>query len=189
MSDTISADIINNTLKEINLIPDVIKDDFQPKTLLKISFEKNDKRVEFGNYLTPNDANERPKVDFVVPTTEEPGISFYTLVMTDPDAPSVEDKKFGPWRHWIVVNISGNDLHNSITKDENQHTPYIGPGPVANTGTHRYTFLLYKQLKNYQSFEPMKHEQREDRRKFKLREFESKNHLELVAMNFFCCPT
>lgn len=26
----------------------------------------------------------------------------YTLVMTDPDAPSRDDPKFGPFRHWVV---------------------------------------------------------------------------------------
>ncbi|KAF8414558.1 hypothetical protein L210DRAFT_3434826, partial [Boletus edulis BED1] len=26
----------------------------------------------------------------------------YTLVMTDPDAPSRSDPKMGEWRHWLV---------------------------------------------------------------------------------------
>ena len=30
----------------------------------------------------------------------------YTLVMTDPDAPSRDDPKFGPFRHWVVSVIS-----------------------------------------------------------------------------------
>ena len=26
----------------------------------------------------------------------------YTMVMTDPDAPSRQDPKMGQWRHWVV---------------------------------------------------------------------------------------
>lgn len=33
---------------------------------------------------------------------EEEEEELYTLVMTDPDAPSREDPKFGPFRHWVV---------------------------------------------------------------------------------------
>jgi hypothetical protein len=35
-------------------------------------------------------------------TAEEAGNVKYTLVMTDPDAPSREDPKLGQWRHWVV---------------------------------------------------------------------------------------
>lgn len=84
--------------------------------------------------------------------------------------------------------ISGSDI-GTVTNPENQHTPYISPGPGDNTGTHRYVFLLYKQKNGHQEFKPMEHEQREHRRRFNIREFEAENHLEVVTVNFFCCPT
>lgn len=80
-------------------------------------------------------------------------------------------------------------MSKSLKKAENQHTPYIGPGPGENSGTHRYTFLLYQQSNGVQKFKPMEHEQREQRRKFDIRGFESENQLELISVNFFCCPT
>lgn len=83
----------------------------------------------------------------------------------------------------------GSDVSKSLKKAENQHTPYIGPGPGENSGTHRYTFLLYQQSNGEQKFQPMEHEQREQRRKFDIRGFESENQLELISVNFFCCPT
>lgn len=91
----------------------------------------------------------------------------------------------------LVLNykcLLGSDVVNSLKRTENQHTPYIGPGPGENTGTHRYTFLLYKQLKK-QSFSPMEHEKRENRRLFNINQFVTENQLELVSANFFCCPT
>jgi hypothetical protein len=33
--------------------------------------------------------------------------SFYTLVMSDPDAPSRSNPKMREWRHWVVGNIHG----------------------------------------------------------------------------------
>ncbi|KAI8066227.1 phosphatidylethanolamine-binding protein [Gilbertella persicaria] len=177
---------INGALEKVGLIPDVIPNDISPSTLLQIEFPKSSKDVALGNQLSPQDASEQPKVSFVAPESSD----YYTLVMTDPDAPSAHDRKFGPWRHWVVVNISGSNIENSLTKAENQHTPYVGPGPGENTGVHRYTFLLYKQLKGgNQTFKPMEHEQREYRRKFDIPAFVAENELELVSVNFFTCPT
>jgi len=36
--------------------------------------------------------------------------SFYTLLMTDPDAPSRAKPEFREWHHWLVVNIPGNNI-------------------------------------------------------------------------------
>lgn len=36
--------------------------------------------------------------------------SFYTLLMTDPDAPSRANPEFREWHHWLVVNIPGNKI-------------------------------------------------------------------------------
>lgn len=80
-------------------------------------------------------------------------------------------------------------MSDSVKKAENQHTPYIGPGPGENSGTHRYTFLLYQQANGEHKFKPMEHEQREHRRKFDIRGFEQESQLELISVNFFCCLT
>ncbi|CAO0798493.1 unnamed protein product [Mucor circinelloides] len=182
----ITADInVNSSLEKVGLIPDVIPSAISPSTLLKVDYTKSSKDVALGNNLTPQETSETPDVFFVAPDQS----AFYTLLMTDPDAPSAQDKKFGPWRHWVVTNISGTDVSKSLKKAENQHTPYIGPGPGENSGTHRYTFLLYQQSNGVQKFKPMEHEQREQRRKFDIRGFESENQLELISVNFFCCPT
>ena len=56
--------------------------------------------------------------------------------LTDPDAPSRSDPKWGEWRHWLVFNIPGNQLG----KGDVWWT-YIGSGPPKDTGLHRYVFL------------------------------------------------
>lgn len=89
--------------------------------------------------------------------------------------------------HFFFTTI-GSDLE-TVKETENQHTPYIGPGPGKNTGTHRYVFLLYQQKNGKQEFKPMDSEEKAHRRQFQLREFEAENQLELVTVNFFTCLT
>ena len=36
--------------------------------------------------------------------------SYYTLIMTDPDAPSRESPNMREFLHWIVVNIPANEI-------------------------------------------------------------------------------
>ncbi len=36
--------------------------------------------------------------------------AFYTLIMSDPDAPSRKEPSIAEVLHWLVVNVQGNDL-------------------------------------------------------------------------------
>ncbi|CDH55873.1 ov-16 antigen [Lichtheimia corymbifera JMRC:FSU:9682] len=169
---------LKGALQKANLIPEVISESFSPSTLLQVTYP-NDREVTLGNTLTTDETSQTPEIFFVPPEPE----ASYTLIMTDPDAPSTTDHQYGPWRHWIAVNISGSN----VADIKEHHTPYIGPGPGPNTGLHRYLFLLYKQPSPNQSFQAMAHENKPDRRCFDLTKFVSEHQLELVAANFFLC--
>lgn len=54
---------------------------------------------------------------------------YYTLIMTDPDAPSRHSAKFREWHHWLVVNIPGNNVSQGEEK-----TAYFGAAPPKDTG-------------------------------------------------------
>jgi phosphatidylethanolamine-binding protein (PEBP) family uncharacterized protein len=43
-------------------------------------------------------------------TWNSKGSELYTLILTDPDAPSRRSPTQREWRHWLVMNIPGNDL-------------------------------------------------------------------------------
>ncbi len=107
---------------------------------------------------------------------------YYTLVMTDPDAPSREDPKFGQIKHWLVLNIPGTDLSKGETL-----ASYRGSAPPEGSGMHRYIFLVYKQsgiLKHSET--PVEPNSREGRRHFKVREFAKKYNLgQPIAGNFY----
>jgi len=115
------------------LVPDVI--DTIPLNEVDIKFA-NGAAVKNGNVLTPTQVKD-PPTQMSWPT--EAG-ALYTLIKTDPDAPSRASPKYREWHHWLVVNIPGNDVAAGKTLSE-----YVGSGPPKGTGLHRYVYLVYKQ--------------------------------------------
>ena len=61
---------------------------------------------------------------------------FYTLLMFDPDA--VGGNKI----HWLIVNITNNDLFTGNTVIN-----YKGPNPPKSSSKHHYVFILFRQYK------------------------------------------
>ncbi|XP_032899001.1 phosphatidylethanolamine-binding protein 1 [Amblyraja radiata] len=99
-----------------------------------------------GKVLTPTQVQKRPV------SINWPGCSpakQYTLVLTDPDAPSREKPKFREWHHFLVVNMKGNDIKSGEILSD-----YVGSGPPQGTGLHRYVWLVYEQSKALQCDEP-----------------------------------
>ena len=91
--------------------------------------------MDLGNVLTPSQVQHEPRVHWHADPE-----SFYTLIMTDPDAPSRAEPKAREWHHWLVVNIPGNKIHEGEVK-----AAYVGAGPPKGSDLHRYVFLVYKQ--------------------------------------------
>ncbi|CAH1257785.1 PEBP1 [Branchiostoma lanceolatum] len=93
-------------------------------------------KIEQGNVVTPTQVKDRPTV---LNWPAEEG-ALYTLIKTDPDAPSRAEPKFREWHHWVVVNIPRTDWSKGEVL-----TDFVGAGPPPKTGLHRYVFLVYKQ--------------------------------------------
>lgn len=91
--------------------------------------------VNQGNELTPTQVKDIPTIKY-----DADADAFYTLIMSDPDAPSRKEPTFREVRHWTVVNIPGDKVGDGETLFE-----YIGSGPPQGTDLHRYVFLVYKQ--------------------------------------------
>ncbi|XP_063914386.1 protein D2-like [Zophobas morio] len=154
------------------ITPDVVP--IAPTKLLKVEYKT--KEVQLGNQITPKEVRDEPKVTY----TGEPQ-AFYTLVMTDPDAPSRQKHPMREWNHWLVGNIPGSD----VSKGE-VLTEYVGSGPPKDTGLHRYVFLLYKQPGKITFEEEHKSNTNGKRGKFSTEEFAKKYNLgDPVAGNYF----
>lgn len=119
--------------KSNEVVPDVVK--VPPLQKVSVKYSATGKEVNLGNELTPTEVREQPVVEYEVESN-----AYYTLIMTDPDAPSRQNPKSREWQHWLVVNIPGNDVNKGNVLSE-----YVGSGPPKGTGLHRYVFLVYKQ--------------------------------------------
>ncbi|RCH83176.1 hypothetical protein CU098_003097, partial [Rhizopus stolonifer] len=95
----------------------------------------------------------------------------------DPDAPSKEDPKWGPYRHWVIANITASgELTNA-----NELAAYQGPAPPPKTKDHRYIFMLFKQPELNTSFTALSKESNN----WDFKNFIQQNNLELIGVNFF----
>ncbi|KAI9480991.1 MAG: phosphatidylethanolamine-binding protein [Benjaminiella poitrasii] len=164
---------LNEALKKADISPGIVPENFTPSTLISAQFPSGED-VALGNFFKPSESNETPKVTFVAPDQD----AQYTLLVVDPDAPTKENPKWGPYRHWIVTNIPGSGDFSQATEVE----PYLGPGPPPKTGDHRYIFLLYKQPATQEvNFGTLAKE----RNNWEYQPLVEKNNLELIAVNFF----
>lgn len=77
--------------------------------------------------------------------------STYTLLSFDPDAPSREDQKFGPWRHLVLGGLKPKSLEEIssavetsgerglggqglVEKTQEALSPWVAPSPGQGTG-------------------------------------------------------
>ena len=111
-----------------------------PSDILNVTY--NDNKVIDGNILTPTLTNIFPNI--ILNNKDEDGL--YTLIMTDPDAPSRSNPSFREFIHYVCINIKGNDI-----KTGQEIASYIGPAPPYNSGLHRYYFVVYKQTSKIDS--------------------------------------
>jgi phosphatidylethanolamine-binding protein len=91
--------------------------------------------VQSGNELTPTNVKDQPTL-----TWDAEDGAYYTVIMTDPDAPNRAEPKYREVRHWLVVNVPGSKVAEGKALFE-----FIGSGPPKGSGLHRYVFLVYKQ--------------------------------------------
>lgn len=156
-----------SSLERDGVIPDVI-DSCAKSANLKVTYGPTVIDGQTIPKLTPTQVQNPPEV-----TWKADEGALYTLVMTDPDAPSRADPKFREWRHWTVVNIPGMNINAGHLA-----AVYVGAGPPKGTGYHRYVFLLYKQPSTI-NVEHVVHIQLtgKGRGGFKVREFAKKHGL------------
>ncbi|XP_024395460.1 protein MOTHER of FT and TFL1 isoform X1 [Physcomitrium patens] len=111
-------------------------------------------QVTNGCQLKPSATAQAPEIQLSDKSGDN---NYYTLVMTDPDAPSPSEPSLREWLHWIVTDIPGNsggsetntgfswlsEQATSTSSSGRELVPYIGPRPPI--GIHRYIFVLFKQ--------------------------------------------
>ena len=178
------------TKEEIN--KDVTKVEFKPWGILSVNYKKN-LTVELGNVLGVPETQDYPEITFELNTEQSiKDDDLFTLVMTDPDAPTRSDPIYGEYCHYVETDIKLTGKK-TILKDGNVVMKHIGPAPPAGTGLHRYVFLLYKQPSGVNSNTFTKIEDNFNWGYGAPREgayrWSNANNLELLAANYFLAET
>ncbi|SCU95219.1 LAMI_0F01552g1_1 [Lachancea mirantina] len=196
------AETATESLKKHMVIPDVIKDQsFKPWGLLAAEYSPSSP-IAMGNTLLVKDTQSKPKVHFTLDPQSEFKIrdqDLFTLVLTDPDAPSREDHKWSEYCHFVEADIRlpFEYAHNSTSavpdfvscelRGGRSIVEYQGPAPPKNTGKHRYVLMLFKQPNDSSKFTKIA-----DRPNWGygtaatgIHKMATENHLQLIAANFF----
>ncbi|CAH1369734.1 unnamed protein product [Tenebrio molitor] len=163
--------------KHEEIIPDVI--DQAPESTVRVIFGGSHE-VSLGNELTPTQVKAPPMLSW----SAEEG-AFYTVVFTDPDAPSRANPIRREFLHWLIGNVPGSDLSEGEVGEV--IAEYAGSGPPQGTGLHRYIFLVFEQ-KDRMEFDEPKSEKgsRANRIKWSMRGFMKKNNLrKAFAGNYY----
>ncbi|KAG8785804.1 hypothetical protein FRC15_000689 [Serendipita sp. 397] len=185
------SQMLLDALREKEIIPTVIPEDFAPSIHLDVAFNG--------------------KIAFIdTDSLGADGPSSFTIVMADPDAPSRADPKYGQWRHWVQPGLKPADIIGALadatrteqsvevqtseetsipfaTKELDAATPYLGPGPPEGSGEHRYTLLLFREPKDNFTLTASEMGTNEftQRRNWNVMDFATKKGLTLVGATFF----
>ncbi|KAG8801326.1 hypothetical protein FRC16_000753 [Serendipita sp. 398] len=203
------SQMLLDALREKEIIPTVIPEDFAPSIHLDVAF--NGKSISSGDILTKEETKNEPQVAFIdTDSLGADGPSSFTIVMADPDAPSRADPKYGQWRHWVQPGLKPADIIGALadatrteqsvevqtseetsipfaTKELDAATPYLGPGPPEGSGEHRYTLLLFREPKDNFTLTASEMGTNEftQRRNWNVMDFATKKGLTLVGATFF----
>ncbi|KAL7014700.1 hypothetical protein ACKWTF_016076 [Chironomus riparius] len=160
--------------KKHEVVPDVIPT--APTNVAKVDYVSG-VSANLGNVLTPTQVKDAPTVDW-----DAEADAFYTLCMTDPDAPSRQNPEYREWHHWLIGNIPGKNISKGEVLSD-----YVGSGPPEKTGLHRYIFLVFKQSGKLTFDEPrLTNRSADNRGCFKIQKFADKYNLGVpVAGNFY----
>ncbi|VEN41804.1 unnamed protein product [Callosobruchus maculatus] len=173
ISACLCADDVKQAFTKHQIKPDVLAD--APEKSIEVKY-KNGKEVKLGNELTPTEVKDKPDVKY-----EGEAGAYYTLIMTDPDAPSRKNPTRREWHHWLVVNIPGTNVNGGETISE-----YVGSAPPKGSGLHRYVFVLFKQPGKVKFEEPKHSATDGNRANFNTKNFAKKYNLgKPIAGNFF----
>ncbi|KAF9442588.1 PEBP-like protein [Macrolepiota fuliginosa MF-IS2] len=184
-----------------DILPDTLLDTFKPTVLLTITWTPFNASTHLGNPIPLPSVLSEPDVHIkplVIPLSTSGGVDDmrYTLVMTDPDAPSRAEPKYRQWRHWVVTGLqipsaqSGETDQVYALKTKPATAPYRAPGPPPGSGSHRYTFLLFEEPKGGVTIPQGATEYGttlEERRSWNALKFAEEYGLKLVGVNFFLC--
>ncbi|CAN6195236.1 unnamed protein product [Urochloa humidicola] len=140
--------------------------------------------VRYGTRDLTNGCEIRPSIAANPPAIQIAGRAndLFTMLMTDPDAPSPSEPSMREWLHWLVVNVPGGA---DPSHQGDVVVPYMSPRPPV--GIHRYVVVVFQQKGRIHSPPAMAPGGDHDARVgFRTRAFADRHHLgDPVAALYF----
>jgi hypothetical protein len=122
----------HKSLRKAKVIPDVL-DTFSPLLSVTLNWSST-AETRLGNVLPPSALTRHPDIfSTKVASAYIPQDIEFVLALTDPDAPSASDPKWGQVCHWLF-SIQSGKLKEFVS--------YKPPGPPEGTGIHRYVVVV-----------------------------------------------
>ncbi|BGP44727.1 carboxypeptidase Y inhibitor [Rhodotorula kratochvilovae] len=174
MTTSFTGTQIDQALQDAGLIGStVIPSTFKNKVVVHVTYGGSVGSVQAGATYAVADTQGEPSISFNAPPGKD---SRFTVVLADPDAPSREDPKWGPFLHFVLGDVlPGQAVGQTIVS-------YMGPAPPQGSGPHRYVFNVYAQPVDHTPTLPGEPDARQS---FPLSKFVADNELELVGSTFF----
>jgi len=163
-------------LQSEEVIPDVL--DKLPKHLLQVQFSDGDNKVNFGNKLSIKSVSNQPSnVSWPAECDK-----FYTLCLTDPDAPTRSAPSMKERCHWLITNIPSSRISEGTII-----ASFVPSCPPKESGLHRYTFCVFEQPSKLDFTSDMHLEIWDNRKQFNIRNFIKKYKMleQPIAANFY----
>ncbi|TKA55357.1 hypothetical protein B0A53_02281 [Rhodotorula sp. CCFEE 5036] len=173
---SVTVDQIKKALSDAGLLgSSLIPSTFNPKITVHATYPSSKVgNVQPGSTYAVSETQDEPTVSFNAPAGQPE--AKYTVVLADPDAPSREDPKWGPYMHFALADVVPGQAAGTTL------VGYMGPAPPQGTGPHRYVFLVYAQPVDRT---PELGRDAEDRPKFDVAKFAKDNELDLVGATFY----
>ncbi|OXA51403.1 protein D1 [Folsomia candida] len=162
------------------IVPDVV-DSLPTTPTTTLHVEYNDVKIEYGNQVEIRAVEHGPTSVNWNPADPH---AFYSICLTDPDAPTRSDPKMRERVHWLVGNIPGDRWEAGETL-----IAYVPSCPPKASGLHRYTFVLLRQPGRLDFSGEKKVDNSKElwdlRRSFSIRKWAKKWDCEVIGANFY----
>lgn len=145
----------------------------EPKEILTAKFKKIE--IESGTIYERNQVLYEPIIELPKNAKME---GWYTILMSDPDAPKPLEPLHREWLHWAVINVP--ILHKTRLNLSGGKLLAKYRPPTPPFGTHRYVITLFWSENRIPNLPMIK-----KRANFFQQEFADTYELKIVASNFF----
>ncbi|EMR10875.1 hypothetical protein PNEG_01022 [Pneumocystis murina B123] len=166
--------LLMQRIEQMYVIPDAYKR-FKPTVEVLLRFGKEE--LEPGKFVPNNISALAPVIEINSFSGKE---ELYTIILLDLDVPDLEKDSFKIYLHWLISNIPISPTNASVQPSKGTIlASYIPPHPQKGSPYHRYTLLVFEQVKK------ISNDYNIIRNCFNVNQFASLNNLKIVGIHFW----